>query len=191
LGVVQIAGSPNVVWPANEISPVKETVTLKNGTTVAADGTITKKDGQKITLQENEFLSTDGSRQVVDISIYKLMESTDGNSTDPGNNAAHGDYKDYSESTVQNEQKAGHKVVLFFHAQWCPFCKAANTAFINKRSQIPVGVTVLKTDYDENVDLKTKYGVTYQHTFVQIDNDGTLVSKWSGGDIENLKKYLK
>ena len=102
-----------------------------------------------------------------------------------------GAYKDYSAATVVAEQEAGNKVVLFFHAPWCPFCKAANTEFLARASEIPSGVTLLKTDYDSNTELKQKYGVTYQHTFVQIDNDGNSVSKWNGGDIDNLKKYLK
>ena len=102
-----------------------------------------------------------------------------------------GSYKDYSIATVEAEQKAGNKVVLFFHAPWCPFCKAANTEFMSRANEIPTGVTVLKTDYDSNSELKQKYGVTYQHTFVQIDNDENQVSKWNGGDIDNLKKYLK
>lgn len=103
----------------------------------------------------------------------------------------HGSYKDYSVATVEAEQKAGNRVVLFFHAPWCPFCKAANVEFMSHANEIPAGATVLKTDYDSNTELKQKYGVTYQHTFVQIDNDENQISKWSGGDIDNLKKYLK
>jgi thiol-disulfide isomerase/thioredoxin len=93
--------------------------------------------------------------------------------------------------TVAAEQSSGNKVVLFFHAPWCPFCRAANTAFLQRADEIPSGVVVLKTDYDTNTELKRKYGVTYQHTFVQIDANGNQVSKWNGGDIDNLKKYLK
>lgn len=102
-----------------------------------------------------------------------------------------GAYKDYSESTVKDEQAQGQKVVLFFHAPWCPFCKAADSAFKSKIGEIPAGVTVLKTDYDSNTELKKKYGVTYQHTFVQIDQQGNMITKWNGGDIESLIKNLK
>jgi thiol-disulfide isomerase/thioredoxin len=105
--------------------------------------------------------------------------------------AKHGAYKDYSQASVTAEQAAGNKVVLFFHAPWCPFCKSADAAFIARTAEIPAGVTVMKTDYDSNPALKTKYGVTYQHTFVQIGNDGAQASKWNGGDIDNLKKYVK
>lgn len=101
------------------------------------------------------------------------------------------EYLDYSPETLQAELAEGHKVVLFFHAPWCPFCKAADVAFKAKLDQIPANVVVLKTDYDSNTALKQKYGVTYQHTFVQIDKDGNMITKWNGGDLDNLRKYLK
>jgi hypothetical protein len=47
---------------------------------------------------------------------------------------------------------------------------------------IPAGVTILEVNYDTATDLKQKYGVTTQHTLVQIDANGTLVSKMSGGN---------
>lgn len=102
-----------------------------------------------------------------------------------------GSYKDYSASTVNSEQQAGNKVVLFFHAPWCPFCKTADAAFKANLNKIPAGVAVLKTDYDSNTELRKQYGVTYQHTFVQIDAQGSMVTKWTGGDIDALIKNLK
>ncbi len=105
--------------------------------------------------------------------------------------AGKGAYLDYSPELVAEQQKAGRTVVLFFHAAWCPTCKTANTAFLNNIDQIPQGVSVIKTDYDNSSDLKKKYGITYQHTFVQIDSEGNMISKWSGGDIDALKKNLK
>ncbi len=102
-----------------------------------------------------------------------------------------GSYANYSPTTLQDEFENNSKVVLFFHAKWCPSCIAANKAFLTKADQIPAGVTVLKTDYDTEKELKTKYGVTYQHTFVQIDAEGNMIAKWNGGDIDELKKNLK
>ena len=77
-------------------------------------------------------------------------------------------------------------VVLFFHASWCPTCKSADSAISG--GTLPEGLTVLKVDYDSETELKKKYGVTYQHTFVQVDKDGNQLKKWTGsrsiGDIE-------
>ena len=102
-----------------------------------------------------------------------------------------GSYEDYSPSKIASEHAEGNKVVLFFHATWCPYCKAANAAFTSRASEIPAGVTVLKTDYDSNDELKKKYGVTYQHTFVQVDASGNMITKWNGGDIDALKQNIK
>ncbi len=87
-----------------------------------------------------------------------------------------GSYSDYDASKLS---KAEHgTVILFFNASWCPTCVAANKNF--NGSTPPDGLTLLKVDYDDSTDLKRKYGVTYQHTFVQVDKTGKLIKKWNG-----------
>lgn len=102
-----------------------------------------------------------------------------------------GSYKEYSPQTLTSEQSAGNKVVLFFYAPWCPYCIAADKAFKQNLDKIPAGVTLLKIDYDSNKDLKNKYGVTTQHTFVQIDDKQEKVTLWVSGDVELLQKNIK
>ncbi len=102
-----------------------------------------------------------------------------------------GSYLDYSGQAVAEAQKNGKKVVLFFHAAWCPYCKAADAAFKANPDKIPAEVVLLKTDYDSQTALKQKYGITYQHTFVQIDNNGNMVTKWVSGDVDLLNKNVK
>lgn len=87
-----------------------------------------------------------------------------------------GSFSDYDASKLANAEKGD--VVLFFSASWCPTCQEANKNFI--ASAAPDGLTLLKLDYDTSGDLKKKYGVTYQHTFVQVDKDGKLLKKWHG-----------
>lgn len=83
-------------------------------------------------------------------------------------------------------------VVLFFHASWCPSCRSLNTNIENNLTSIPEGVSILKTDYDKETELKKKYGVTYQHTLVQVDKDGTLIKKWSGSPrLDNLLSQIQ
>ena len=40
-------------------------------------------------------------------------------------------------------------------------------------------------------DLAKKYGITYQHTFVQIDSQGKEVTKWNGGQTDELAANIK
>lgn len=97
-----------------------------------------------------------------------------------------GSYEEYSAEKVAIGAASGD-VVLFFHASWCPSCRLLNSDIEQNVGNIPLGVTILKTDYDEQTELKKKYGVTTQHTLVQVDKDGNLIKKWSGGSkLEDL-----
>lgn len=75
---------------------------------------------------------------------------------------------------------SGGKAVIFFAASWCPTCKALNQDITANLSNIPHGVTILKADYDTVTSLKQKYGVTTQHTLVQVDAKGNQIKKWTG-----------
>ncbi|TSC86559.1 MAG: hypothetical protein G01um10148_545 [Parcubacteria group bacterium Gr01-1014_8] len=71
-------------------------------------------------------------------------------------------------------------VVLFFRASWCPTCRAVDADIRSHLSSIPKDLTILDVNYDNSSALKQKYGVTYQHTFVQVDASGNQITKWSG-----------
>ena len=72
------------------------------------------------------------------------------------------------------------KVVIFFAAPWCPECRKLDANITANLGAIPANLTILKADYDKETALKQKYGVTYQHTMVQVDENGNLLKKWSG-----------
>jgi len=99
-----------------------------------------------------------------------------------------GQYVTYSKSEYENA--SSKKRVLFFHAGWCPSCITANSEFEANSDQIPADVVLLKTDYDTETVLKDKYGVTYQHTFVQVDDQGNQLAKWNGGTIEDITSNI-
>lgn len=89
-----------------------------------------------------------------------------------------GSYEAYSTEKVA--KAANGDVVLFFRASWCPTCRAADADIRAHLNDIPADLTILDVNYDESSALKAKYGVTYQHTFVQVDAQGNQIKKWSG-----------
>lgn len=89
-----------------------------------------------------------------------------------------GSYEAYSLDKLAMAEKGD--VVLFFRASWCPTCRALDSDIKSNMKNIPEDLTILDVDYDNSKDLKQKYGVTYQHTLVQVDKDGNLIKKWSG-----------
>jgi len=96
-------------------------------------------------------------------------------------------YTEYSDSLLAN---AKWDIVLFFHATWCPPCKAADKNL--SWSDIPEWLTILKLDYDANIDLRKKYWITTQHTFVQVNNKWGMIEKWIWSrDLESVLAKIK
>ncbi len=75
---------------------------------------------------------------------------------------------------------AGDDVVLFFAASWCSTCRRARANIEADLAGIPPGLVIVVVDYDSAQDLRRRYGVTVQHTFVQVDTAGEPLKKWSG-----------
>lgn len=97
-----------------------------------------------------------------------------------------GSYEAYAPEKLALAEKG--KIVLYFHADWCPICRGLEAEIQSNASAIPPGVHILKVDYDTATSLKQKYGVTYQHTFVQVNAEGMQLAKW--GDATTLAQVL-
>ncbi|MGL5849412.1 MAG: thioredoxin family protein [Phycicoccus sp.] len=91
-----------------------------------------------------------------------------------------GAYLTKAEYESQMAAREGTKVVLFFHAPWCPDCRATEKAI--DADGVPDGLTVVKVDFDSETDLRKEYGITQQHTFVQVGADGDERAKWTGSE---------
>ena len=91
-----------------------------------------------------------------------------------------GEYLAYDPAAIANSD--ADTIILSFSATWCPSCRALDTNINENLSAIPAGVEIYKVDYDSNVALRQQYGVTTQHTMVEITPDGTELQQWSGGN---------
>ncbi len=111
--------------------------------------------------------------------------------TKPSGAMAAGAYLTLADYQATMAMHAGTKVVYFFHATWCPDCKAADTELTTMPAKIPAGVTIVKVDYDTNLALRQKYGVTIQHTYVLLDGSGNEVKKWTAPQVDTVLAELK
>lgn len=108
--------------------------------------------------------------------------------TDDAMMQASGVYTAYDAETMTQLAAEGKRVVLFFHAPWCPTCKALDADIRAHMNEIPADVAIMQVNYDTATALKQKYGVTYQHTLVQVDGSGVQVVKWDSS--RTLKEFL-
>ncbi len=104
-------------------------------------------------------------------------------STAPG--ASAGAYVEYTDDAVA---QAEGRVLLFFHAPWCPQCRSIESDILAEG--VPAGVTIIKIDYDSRQDLRQQYGVTLQTTFVEVDAAGTELQKHVAYDDPHLAAVI-
>lgn len=97
-----------------------------------------------------------------------------------------GTYVDYTPDVIA---KTPGTKILFFHAPWCPQCRAIEADITS--STLPSNVSIIKVDYDSNQSLRQKYGVTIQTTLVRIDDQGNLVEKFVAYDDPTLDSIVR
>lgn len=168
-GVIVLAGGTYFVFSGNE--KVEENAMMKSE--VAAEPMMDKKEDSMMKEDTGAMVKENGA------AVKPSEGVTDSKEMKPDAMTKAGSYEAYSADKVA--LAATGDVVLFFHASWCPSCKALNADIEKNSGAIPSGVAILKTDYDTETELKKKYGVTTQHTLVHVDKDGKLIKKWSGG----------
>lgn len=139
---------------------------------------------------------------VLGLGVYKLTQKNTQNSLEMAETPKQmvtekvdSRYLEYSNSTLENS--VNNRRVLFFYASWCSTCRPADANFKENINKIPENVSLIRVNYNdsdtdlEEKDLAKKYGISYQHTFVQIDSEGNEITKWNGGQIDELLSNIK
>ena len=156
---------------------------------VSSDAMMDKKDDTMMNKDESTMTEKKDETMMEKEEVMMDEKEAEMMKTDEVMMAKAGLYMTYSADKLAMAETGD--VVLFFHASWCPSCRALNGDIEKNANAIPSGVTILKTDYDKETELKKKYGVTTQHTLVQVDKDGNLIKKWSGGSkLENVLSQI-
>jgi thiol-disulfide isomerase/thioredoxin len=104
---------------------------------------------------------------------------------EPTEPVSEGAYVEYSESAIA---AAEGRVLLFFHAAWCPQCRSIESDI--DAQGVPDGVTIIKIDYDSNQQLRQEYGVTLQTTFVEVDSAGEPLQSFVAYDDPHLDAVI-
>lgn len=129
--------------------------------------------------QDNNQQELDVSNENTPVTIENIQDNNSAESV--------GVYTDYDKSKLTD-----NKNILFFAARWCPSCRNLDQDILKNLSKIPGDLTILKVDFDSQQNLRIEYGVTMQHTLVQVDKEGRQINKWSGlYSISSLEDILK
>jgi len=83
-------------------------------------------------------------------------------------------YTDYSEEKAKNATQKN--IILFFHTDWCSSCKSFEEKVLSEN--IPEDILILKVDFDKNNELRQKYNILTQTSFILIDKNWNLIKRW-------------
>lgn len=102
------------------------------------------------------------------------------------NMTANAMYIDLDTYKADMSKYSSSKVVYFFHASWCSVCIQVDAALKSKTSELPANTTIVKVDFDTAKEMRQKYGVTTQTTFVQVNDKDELVKKWTASSFDGV-----
>ena len=97
----------------------------------------------------------------------------------------------FENETQLDALAAKGKTVVFFFASWCPNCRATVTELNARWDEVNPDITLVIADYDKETALKGKFGVTYQDTFVLLDDKGNATKAWNSGGVNGLNANTK
>jgi thioredoxin 1 len=82
---------------------------------------------------------------------------------------------DYSDAAFQSAKEAGKPIVIEFHADWCPTCRAQAPVLRSLAGKF----TILTVNYDGQKSVVKKFGVRRQSTLI-VFKDGEEVGRAVG-----------
>src|SRR5471030_1324486 len=99
-------------------------------------------------------------------------------------NIAYAGEAPYNKTQFDQQVAAGKPTVVYLHATWCPTCKVQQP-IVDRLLSDPAfkSVTLFEADYDKEVALKKKLGITQQSTFV-VFKGGHEVARSTGQTAE-------
>jgi thiol-disulfide isomerase/thioredoxin len=110
---------------------------------------------QKTTPETETIIEDLNNTNTVTPTAVEEQKFTDITPSDtPKSIAEGGVYLPYTSTAVA---QAKGEIVLFFYANWCPTCGAINKDIEAKLAEIPKNLTLLKVNYDDEVELKKLY----------------------------------
>ena len=108
----------------------------------------------------------------------------------PGSVLADGDVP-YSPAAFTAAQKNNEKILLHFHADWCPTCKVQkeDLAELEKEGALK-GIDLMTVNYDKETELKKTMKVNAQATFIAFYGSVETARSTGLTDKDDLKHFI-
>jgi thiol:disulfide interchange protein len=100
------------------------------------------------------------------------------------------DFKPYTPEAFKTAMEEGKTTVLFFHAPWCPVCKAQEPKVKAQLNGEHKDVVAFKVDYDSNVPLRKELKVDKQSTLILYQGMKEIARLSYKSDDESIAQFF-
>lgn len=94
------------------------------------------------------------------------------------------------EQTAFDTKLGTEKLVVFFHADWCPTCQKWEKNLQANLDTVSDNVRILKANFDTEGDLREVFGVTQQSTAVFINADASVAKTESDPSLASVNEFF-
>lgn len=100
-------------------------------------------------------------------------------------------YYDYSPASLAQAKINGRTLLFFAATTWCSSCSDLDIEIKARSQELPSNLTILKIDFDQDLETKRAYQITTQHTVIMLDSNGKETKRWVGGNFDTLITQAK
>lgn len=100
------------------------------------------------------------------------------------------DFKPYTPEAVKAAMGEGKTTLLFFHAPWCPVCKAQEPKVKAHLNGAHKDVVAFKVDYDSNPTLRRELKVAKQSTLILYQGTKEVARLSYQSDDESIAQFF-
>ena len=100
------------------------------------------------------------------------------------------DFKPYTAEAVKAAMGEGKTTLLFFHAPWCPVCKAQEPKVKAQLGGAHKDVVAFKVDFDSNVALRKELKVDKQSTLILYQGMQEVARLSYKSDDESIAQFF-
>jgi thioredoxin 1 len=100
------------------------------------------------------------------------------------------DFKPYTAEAVKAAMGEGKTTLLFFHAPWCPVCKAQEPKVKAHLNGAHKNVVAFKVDYDSNMALRKELKVDKQSTLILYQGMKEVARLSYKSDDESIAQFF-
>lgn len=80
--------------------------------------------------------------------------------------ATKNDFRPFTSAAFKAVQDAGKVSLVFFHAPWCPVCRAQEPKLLSRLNGLYADVVPFRVDYDSSATVRKDMNVTRQSTVI-------------------------